>query len=145
MAGCSITDSNGFSLLRLRPLFKIMPYFCLDHDLIMQGFVFCFLLLTGIPHCLSFSFLLYLRLSYLHFFILSLFFIPPALLSLAQFFVFAFCPLKTLSVPEAGCFLCMSAPWRLSGFPFVAFLGGGLLGKDTWNKLSENVCILYSD
>ena len=135
MAECSITDSDGLSLLKLRPLFKIVPYFCSDHDLIMQGFVFCFFLLAGISHCLSFSFLLYLHLLYLRFFILSLLFMPPALLSLSRFFCFlffAFCPLKTLSVFEAGCFLCMSAPLRSSGFPFTAFQGWGLLRKDTW-------------
>lgn len=144
MAECSITDSDGFSLLKLRPLFKIMPYFCLDHDLIVPSFVFCFFLLAGISHCLSFSFLLYLCLSYLHFFILSLFFIPPALLSLSQFFVFAFCPLKTLSVPEAGCFLCMSAPLRSSGFPFTAFQGWGLLRKDTWKVNCLKMSVFYT-
>jgi len=144
MAECSITDSDGFSLLKLRPLFKIMPYFCLDHDLIVPSFVFCFFLLAGISHCLSFSFLLYLCLLYLHFFILSLFFIPPALLSLSQFFVFAFCPLKTLSVPEAGCFLCMSAPLRSSGFPFTAFQGWGLLRKDTWKVNCLKMSVFYT-
>ena len=145
MAGWSFHNRLKWVLFaETNPLFKIMPYFCLDHDLIMQGFVFCFFLLTGISRCLSFSFLLYVRLSYLHFFMLSLFFIPPALLSLSQFFDFAFCPLKTLSVPEAGCFLCMSAPSRSSGFPFVAFPGWCLLRKDTWKVNCLKMSVFYT-
>lgn len=55
MAECSITDSDGFSLLKLRPLFKIMSsYFCLDPWPYYAGFCVLFFLLAGISHCLSF-------------------------------------------------------------------------------------------
>ena len=89
-----LTDSNGFSLLVLHPLLKIMPYFRLLHVWIMTLLwkILFFVFSSPLEFLVAFlfSFLLYLPLSYLRFFHTLPFFIPPVLLSPSQFFVFVF-------------------------------------------------------
>lgn len=142
-AECPVTESNGFSLLVLHPLLKIMPYFRLLHVWIMTllwrilffGFSspLEFLVAFFFPSCF------YLPLSYLRSFHTTCSVEPLPV------FGFRFYPLRTLSVPEpiGAASSAHLLPRDLSGLPFAALLGWNLLRKDTWKVDCLKMSVSY--